>query len=281
MTVDLAVGFVFSLLIGFGGYSQKALSKSGFAGAVVVGTAIFGWGGWHWGVILIAFFVSSSGLSFLKSGDKIKVAEKFEKGSRRDMWQTFANGGMGALAALLSAALPGAGWWFAFVGAMATVTADTWATELGVLSKRPPRLITSGQTVSPGTSGGITAMGTAAAAAGGIFIGGVAWGAAWARQAFGPTPNLAASAWLIPLAASAGLIGALADSLLGAVWQAMYVCPVCARHTEQRHHRPCRNAPTRLTRGIRGLNNDGVNFISSLFGASTAVIAGLVWQTFS
>ena len=59
----------------------------------------------------------------------------------------------------------------AFAGVMATVTADTWATELGVLSPRPPRLITTGRTVEPGTSGGITAYGMLASSAGALAIG--------------------------------------------------------------------------------------------------------------
>ena len=60
---------------------------------------------------------------------------------------------------------------FAFYGALATVNADTWATELGVLARSRPRLMTNGQTVPVGTSGGVTAEGTLAALAGALFIG--------------------------------------------------------------------------------------------------------------
>ena len=152
-------------------------------GAIITGTAIFGFGGWTWGLVLIAFFVSSTLLSHFRRADKTAMAEKFAKGERRDLAQTLANGGFGALlavAVLLFIDLPGkprlgnplyAYLTLAYFGAIASANADTWATELGVLSRTPPRLITTGKPVAPGTSGGITWYGTVAALAGSAFIG--------------------------------------------------------------------------------------------------------------
>jgi uncharacterized protein (TIGR00297 family) len=274
------LGLVFSSLIGFGGYYKKALSKSGLVGAILVGTIIFGFGGWAWGLVLIAFFVSSSLLSSFKESNKASVAEKFEKGHRRDLGQTLANGGAGAIAALMSVVWP-AGWcWWAFLGALATVNADTWATELGILSKRSPRLITTGKQVSPGISGGITPEGTLASLVGGMFIGVGGWLLAGFGQAgliLGPKLP---PAWFVLLAGIAGLLGALFDSLLGATWQAMYYCPACAKETEQKHHRTCGHTPTQPLRGIGWLNNDMVNFVSAIFGAIVAVAIGLTLETF-
>ena len=51
-------------------------------------------------------------------------------------------------------------------GALAAVNADTWSTELGVLSSGRPRLITSLKPVEKGTSGGVSLVGTLAALAG-------------------------------------------------------------------------------------------------------------------
>jgi len=58
------------------------------------------------------------------------------------------------------------------------------------------------------------------------------------------------------------------DSLLGASVQAMYTCPKCAKETEKPIH-GC-GTPTQHQRGWRWLDNDMVNFISSLIGALVA-----------
>ena len=71
------------------------MSKSGALGAILTGTAVFGFGGWTPGLLLIAFFVSSSALSHFKQNNATKqhAAEIFEKGGQRDLGQTLANGG--------------------------------------------------------------------------------------------------------------------------------------------------------------------------------------------
>ncbi len=316
----LVFGFIFSVLIGWLAYRRRALSRSGIAGAVITGTVIFGLGGLLAGLLLIAFFVSSSALSHYRAGLKQSVAEKFDKSARRDLGQALANGGVAAIAAALS------GIWLwgvsdmpapektpsvlfaALVGALATVNADTWATEIGVLSKSPPRLVTRlSRIVEPGTSGGITLAGTLAAVAGAAFIGVMAlllcvvlWDVAGLvlghdlAQTSAPAWRHDPGVWLantpvavvkagfplagllaIALAAPiAGLIGSLADSLLGATVQGIYYDPSRQKETEKPVGRD--GMPNPLARGWRWLNNDWVNFLSSLAGAAVAaLIVGL------
>ncbi len=64
----IALGFLLSTAIGWLAYRRNSLSKSGVAGAIITGTAIFGFGGWTWGLVLIAFFVSSTLLSHFRRG---------------------------------------------------------------------------------------------------------------------------------------------------------------------------------------------------------------------
>jgi len=99
--VELLAGLAISLAIGVLGYRRGALSGSGVLGAVITGTLIFGLGGWEWGLLLIAFFISSSALSFYHARDKQGLAEKFAKGHRRDLGQALANGGLAAFLAVL------------------------------------------------------------------------------------------------------------------------------------------------------------------------------------
>jgi uncharacterized protein (TIGR00297 family) len=267
--LQVLLGLLLSALIGYIGYRRRSLAPSGVAGAVLLGTLIFGLGGWAWGTLLVVFFVSSSALSHFKAARKQAVAEKFSKGGRRDLAQALANGGAAALAVIGHTVWPHPAWWAAFVGAVATVNADTWATELGVLSRAQPRLITSSRPVEAGTSGGVTWAGTLAALAGAVLIALVAAGFDMAAG-----QPLGRVLLIIGVGALAGLLGALADSVLGATVQAIYVCELCGRETE-RHPLHTDGGRTHRQRGWSWLNNDWVNFLSA---ASGAALGALFWS---
>lgn len=245
-----------------------ALAGSGALAASVLGSVVFGLGGLSWAALMLTFFISSSALSKLFADRKSGLAEKFEKGSRRDWAQVFANGGLGVFLVAVQLLYPETFWpWLAYAGAMATVNADTWATELGVLSAAKPRLITTWKPVEPGTSGGISPGGSAATLAGAGLVAIVA-------KLFTP-----GAGWLPVTGAVAlgGFIGAFIDSLLGATVQAIYYDPARKKETERRVFDSDGGA-ARPVRGWEWMNNDAVNFISALAGASAA--AGL-WALFS
>lgn len=266
----LPLGLFFSSSIALVAYRRRSLNRSGAVGAVASGTSIFATGGWSWGMALVYFFVSSSLLSHYRKRDKAgAAADKFSKGSKRDLGQVAANGGLATLFAIIyglarsprTRSMAQAG----FTGALATANADTWATELGVLSASKPRLITSGRPVEPGTSGGITALGIAASSLGAYSLGLFYRICQRLRRSSAPAPLVA----LI-----SGLAGSLCDSVLGATVQAMYYCPVCSTETERRIHR-C-GTPTQPLRGIPWLDNDVVNFLATASGSAVAM--GIVYM---
>lgn len=259
MAQQLMIAFLLSGVVVALATWRGSLSPSGAVGAIFVGTLIFGLGGREWGVLLGIFFVSSSFLSHYKEQEKKTVSEKFDKGHRRDFGQVMANGGLGAVAALLSVVWPSSLWLPFFIGVMGTVTADTWATELGTLSKQPPRLITTGKIVEVGTSGGISLLGTAVSAAGGLVIG-LAAGLLTTQ-----------TIWLYAMIGTiGGLTGSLFDSLLGATVQRVYYCEIRRKVTEKKL-----NPLGELNNPIRGwawMNNDMVNMLSSIVGGAFAIL---------
>lgn len=233
------------------------LSRSGAAAAVVLGTVAVA-AGWSWGALLIAFFFSSSLLSRVGAARKAeRTAGRIEKGGARDAVQVAANGGLFGAAALLWLLAPWSGWLPAAAGALATATADTWATEIGTLATRAPRLITTWRRVPAGTSGAVSPRGLVATLAGAAFIALVCRLLRW--------PDAAVIG-----AMAGGVGGALADSLLGALWQERRRCAACAADTERRVH-AC-GARTEHTGGWPWLNNDGVNLLSGVVGAAVALL---------
>lgn len=227
-----------------------------------------------WFGSLIAFFVSSTILSKWKKHAKEEAESGYEKTGRRDAGQVLANGGLGLVLCVAYWAFPHPLLWYAYLGVMAAVTADTWATEIGGLSRTPPRSIKTGQCVPPGTSGGISGLGMGASLAGGLFIGAAAW--MLLAMSGQPAPDAVTAAlrpvaW-IGVASLAGVIGSLADSWIGATWQQTYRCGTCGREIEQARH--C-GKPAVQIRGRTGWNNDTVNVAGSLVGGASAVLMGL------
>lgn len=252
---QIAIGLSLAAVVAAVAWRLGALNSSGAVAAALLGGLTYGISGLPAAVLLISFFASSSLLSRAFPSRKRTIAKNFAKGGTRDWAQVLANGGAGLLA-LLAGAL---GWistplaWAAFAGALATVNADTWATELGVLSSTDPLLITTGKKVPAGTSGGVSLRGSTAALGGAALIAALA--------------ALLTGSWLIfLLAALAGLLGSFFDSLLGATVQAIYYCPKCKKETERHPLHSCGTATT-LRRGWRWLDNDWVNFFSALAGA--------------
>ncbi len=274
MPVQFIAGFFLAIFISLAAWRAHSLSRSGAAAAAVLGTIVFGLGGVPWSVLLLGFFISSSGLSRLAGKRKAALNEKFSKGSERDAAQVAANGGISGLFVLLHLFFPAAVWpWLAFAGTLAAVNADTWATELGVLSRAVPRLITTGAPVERGSSGGITLTGSLAAAGGALFVGLLAL-LVWDAALWGAL-SVVRAGLVLALITLGGLAASLVDSLLGATLQAIYHCPVCVKETERHPLHTCGSFTTQL-RGLKWMDNDWVNTLCALSGGVIALLGGLV-----
>jgi uncharacterized protein (TIGR00297 family) len=257
--MQLLIGFLLAILIAYLAYRSHSLNTSGAFAATLVGTVIFGIGGWQWAILLLTFFITSSALSRMFKKRKQGLNEKFSKGHERDAGQVFGNGGLATVFVLVHFFFPESNiGWVGFAASLAAVNADTWATELGVLNPTPPRMITDlRKRVEKGTSGGVSLFGTFASLLGASAI---ALPAAWFTGDWS----------LLPLITLAGLAGSLFDSLLGATVQAMYYCPTDKKETEKHPLHTCGTETVHL-RGWKWLNNDWVNFACGAFGVVIAL----------
>jgi uncharacterized protein (TIGR00297 family) len=265
--MQLVAGGLLGILVAYVAWRANSLTNNGAVAAAILGSVIFGFGGLSWAVLLLTFFISSSLLSHAFRRRKLDLDEKFQKGGQRDWGQVVANGGLALVLVLVQVGWPSATWvWWTYAGALAAVNADTWATELGVLNRARPRLITTWRKVERGTSGAISLRGTLAAAGGAALIGLVA--------ALFPVAPF--NRWMMIAGITvAGLAGSLVDSFLGATVQVLYYCPTCQKETERYPQHLC-GTSTSYLRGWRWLNNDWVNWICSLAGALAALGAWLL-----
>jgi uncharacterized protein (TIGR00297 family) len=258
--MQMLPGVLAAALIALGAWRFGMLAPSGAVAAMILGSLVFGAGGLAWAVPLITFFLLSSLLS--RGSRRLRARQAafetvFEKGSRRDAGQVVANGGVAGLLALVYLIDPAPILYIGYFGALAAAAADTWGTEIGVLSRGRVISVATLREVEPGRSGGISLGGTLGAVGGALSV---------ALSGF-LSPLWSAS--IVPLVVGSGLAGMLADSLAGATVQALYLCPVCGVVTERTRH--C-ETPTTLVQGIRMIGNDPVNIICTTVGALVAML---------
>lgn len=251
-----ALGLIFSSIIAYVAYQKKSLTLSGSIGAIVMGVLIFASGGLYSSVLMILFFVSSSILSHFKKSKKSVVSKQFDKTGNRDIFQVFANGGVGLIYSLIYFYTDNSIFLILIGIAFAAANADTWATELGVLNNREPISLRTFRRVDKGTSGAISGLGTLAALLGSTLIGFVSVIALVLSRVKIADYSLIDMFLFITLG---GFLGGMIDSMLGATIQGIYYSEDEGKETEKAE---LNGKPTTLIRGYTIFNNDIINFLS-------------------
>ncbi len=182
------------VILGILVYLSGALDLLGSFFVTIIGMFIVTTRGFNWLTILLLFLILGSVFTKFKKDYKYRIGLIHEK---RTIKNVISNGIVPVIMVVF-------GNYAGFVGAIATATADTMASEIGVLSK--PILITNKEQVKPGTDGGVSVLGTVAGLIGALIIGVSAF-------IVNVTPDITHS---ICIAIIAGMVGCFADSLLGA-----------------------------------------------------------------
>ena len=189
-------------ILGFITYQRKALDLVGSAVMILMGIVIIFSAGANWLLLIVIFLVLSLAATRYSKKYKMSLGE-FE--GRRTSKNVISNGVVACfMAAFGGYYLPFVG---GFIGAIATATADTLASEIGVLYQ--PRLITTFQKVDPGTNGAVSTLGTAAGIIGAAIIG-------IAAYFLGIIANPISA---IVVSVVSGTVGCFMDSILGALFE--------------------------------------------------------------
>ena len=253
-------------LVSFGilymGHRFQVYSRSGMLVSAIIIVIVTASKGWAWAVPLIVFIGAQVywSLMGISSEQKAQASRQNLSGvavASRLCWPT-------AMAAA-QLFLPEFSLFPIFIGSLSVATADVWATEIGLLSKDKPRLLTSKIPVPPGTPGAISTLGLVASLGGGWLIGLVGLLTSslpmLASQQYWPQDRL----WL-PLAATiGGFVGMLVDSILAQTAQAMYYCNICKRFSQQ--ETDSEGHPAEYVRGIGWITDETIDLISTIVGA--------------
>jgi uncharacterized protein (TIGR00297 family) len=251
MFIDIIIGVTISFIIAGLAYFKKSLDLSGLFTATLLGTVIYKFGSIIvWGS-MIAFFVSSSLVT--------KLSEKSEKKTAkgRNYIQVLANGSVAAIFSILFYYMKMEIFLLAAVAAFATSNSDTWASEIGSLSKGKTFYILNFKIAPKGVSGAISRLGIVASLFGSLLIAGVFLGI-YALE-FGIDLNdMLMFGGVITVC---GFLGNIIDSYLGGLIQAKYRGVETGTYTEKRW---LPNEKVILASGIALITNDTVNLLSGL-----------------
>ncbi len=272
--INVLVGLIVSLLLAIYAFKKRELTDGGTIAAWFIGVSVFAFGGWTWLGLLVLFFLSSALLTRYKEKLKQRAYAEFAKGGTRDFWQVVANGALPSLIAVAYFLDPTPELFAAYAAVIATATADTWATELGILSKNA-WLVTTFKKVRTGVSGAVSIRGLLVSIAGAFFIAASAIllnvlnnSVEWSILGSIFYDQFVGGGRFLLIITFAGFAGAFADSILGATVQAAFYCEKCRTETEKTVHK-C-GTKTRLVRGIKQFDNDAVNFFSTFAGGAIA-----------
>ena len=237
------LGVFACVVLGVVAYGINALDPLAAVASVVIGMILILTGGIIPFIVLCVFFASGVVATRYRAMEKEEYRVRMP---RRGVNNVIANGLAPVVFMVLRSVSGNNMFFYGFLGAVATVTADTLSSEIGVLSKRKPVLITNFKRVETGTNGGVTPLGEAMSFAGSALVAGshlvmVSIGT-WTGVVIPHSPPA-----IYPITLISGVVGCHVDSLLGATLE---------------------------NRGK--INNDAVNLFSAVAGGLTAMGMSLI-----
>ncbi|WVR04456.1 hypothetical protein IAU60_001459 [Kwoniella sp. DSM 27419] len=274
--------------LGLHGYRKGSLSQSGAIAAFLVGYGHLANPISLFGVTMIGMYLLGSRATKVKVHVKAKLEDgpdPLKPSGNRNWIQVLSSSLPGLLAALAyrfgpasqldkrSVILPlnplARPLIYTALGLNATILADTLASELGILSRKPPRHILTLRSVPAGTNGGVSLPGLLWSVLGGASVGTLMVVDLWLEN-YGARYDWGWALELVGMGAMLGLAGSLLDSLLGATLQRTLYSAEDSRILTDSSKRSS-SAPDikQIGFGLDVLSNSGVNFVCGVALAAT------------
>ena len=229
-------------------FLMKFITLWGSIAAGLIGGLFYYFGGLYAILFILFCYAVMLICSRIQKAKKCDVSSVVAKTKGKDLTEIFVNGFFATVALLLFAIFKHSKLFAIALIVLSANFVDSLSSDLGALSKAPPKDILRRVTVEKGISGGVTLLGTISA-----LVGACVFSLITVFVADMPLPYVGI---FMPIT----FVGTVIDSILGSLLQAKYQCQVCGKFTERQTHCDCK---TTLIGGKECINNDVVNFISS------------------
>ncbi|KAH3683899.1 hypothetical protein WICPIJ_005099 [Wickerhamomyces pijperi] len=218
-------------------------------------------------ILIVTFFITSTIATKYKDEIKSKktkliTTESSNKATKRTHVQVLCNSAVGSLLILISIFIPDNSYIYnlltvGIITQYTCVIADTWSSELGILSTSNPYLITTFKQVPPGTNGGVSKAGLLAGFIGSFVISLISV----------ICLNVETKLLHLIYFTVIGFIGTLIDSLLGSLFQ----CSVVGKEGlvlestggQQIEYMEIKEE-IKVVAGLDVMSNNGVNFVTGV-----------------
>ncbi len=235
--------------IGWISYGRKKVDLSGYASILVFAAALILSHSYALLTGISITFISSAIITTLKKKYVSQTKYDSDDDAPRNWKQAVTNMGVPVFLVVTERLTNQNALTFAAFAALACATADTWSSEIGVLSRTSPVFLVSRKKTQPGVSGGVTPLGTCCSIVGSFII---------SLVYYCYYERIVETSCILIL----GFTGALIDSLIGELFQAKYFTPT-SDYTDKQ-------SSGKLVKGFRIVTNNAVNLLAV---AITAVIA--------
>lgn len=254
LLTGMIVNSVLTVFILFVAWLVDALTARSCLTAYLVGTVLYVFGGWTVYSAMILFAGLGSGLSKLGIEQKVAATQLHERKGTRGSVQVIANALPAVLFVLIACLTQNDAFKLAALVSFAAASADTFSSEVGMLSSKPPISILTLKPLQTGLSGGISVLGLLSGIVGSGIIALLALGQ-YSVQIF-------LMVWLF------GFIGTVIDSVFGSTLQAKYksASGITERKTQN-------GQLLEQVSGLGFITNDVINFV-------TVMVTGLLFVLF-